>query len=183
MKKTAIGIIGGISSGKDLAADYIARHLSVSRFEISQPVKIIAQERGLALTRENLVELGTKLAREKGSAYLAEILLNKIENHGIITGMRQLGQIDFLKKNSKLILIALEAKVDLRFQRTVARGKQGEATTLLEFINKEQNENSGSHDQRLFECMKLADYTVNNDSDIDNLFKQLDDILRREKLV
>lgn len=62
------------------------------------------------------------------------------------------------------------------------RGKSGEAGTLEEFVSNEEEENSGEHVQRLFECMKLADYTITNNENLETLFEHITEIIRKEGL-
>ncbi|MFA6586091.1 MAG: AAA family ATPase [Candidatus Paceibacterota bacterium] len=175
--KKVIGIVGGISSGKDTAAKYISEKLNIPAFEMSQPLKDIARERNIELTRENLVALGTPLAQEFGADYFAKILLGKIDSAGIFAGMRQIAQIEYLKNNSNFILISIEADPKIRFQRTLARAKLGEATNLEEFIRNEINENSGERIQRLFEIMKMADIHIENNGSLENFYNQIDNII------
>lgn len=114
MTKEVIGIIGTIGAGKDTAGDYIACKLDIPRYQISVPLKEICAKRGMELTRENLVALGTELAAEKGEAYLAEYIVSHAEsNKLIITGMRQLAQIAFLRSTVDLTLIAIDAAAKL----------------------------------------------------------------------
>lgn len=178
-----IGIMGGIGSGKDIAAEYIAEKLSIPRYEISQPLKDIARERKIDATRGNLVELGTQIAKERGADFLIKSLLRKVSGTAIVTGMRQLPQINYLRQHVKLILIAIEAEPTIRFHRAQAREKQGEATTVEKFIQREQAENSGDHAQRLFECMKLADYHIENNLALELLFRAIDTVLKQEQLL
>lgn len=184
--KTIIGIIGEIGAGKDSAADHIAARLSVNCFQLSSVLKDLALERDINPVRENLVLLGTKVAKEFGSDYLVKAMLEKINDQMVvITGMRHLGQIEYLRKNTRLILIAITSKPELRFARAQKRGKAkaGEAKTLEDFIAQEKAENSGAHDQRLYECLKLADYAVENNTDLGTLFNHLDLILKKEGLL
>ena len=97
----------------------------------------------------------------------------------IIVGMRQIGQIEYLRQNSNLILIALDAPAPLRFERAAVRNKLGEAKTFKAFEDNERKENSPPRAQRLFECMKLADHTISNDLGIANLHNQLEKITER----
>lgn len=183
MKKTVIGIIGTISSGKDTVADYISKKLEIPVFQTSQQLKDIAQERGLDLKRANLIKLGTKIAIEKGPDYLVKMIVESSDEERIvITGMRDLGHIEYLRAHTKLVLVALEADAEIRFHRTQDRGRAGEAETVEEFVENEEVENSGEHTQRLFECLKLADYTIANNKGLDSLYKKIDDVLVREKL-
>jgi len=182
-QKTIIGIVGGISSGKDVAAEYISKKLSIPVFQISQPLKDIAQKMGIDINRKNLVELGTKIAKERGEEFLAKESLNKVKTKtAIITGMRQLEQINYLRKNTNFVLLAIESKPEIRFQRALDRKKNGEAATLEEFVKNEQFENSGYHSQRLFDCMKLADYTIKNDEGFEDFFVKIDNFCKERKL-
>lgn len=175
--KKIIGIVGGIGSGKDLAAEYISDKLGIPAFQISMPIKEIAKERNIEPTRENLVELGTTLAHEFGADYFAKLILEKVKSQAVITGMRQIAQIEYFKANSDFVLISIEADPKIRFQRTQSRGKLGEARTYEEFVQNEINENSGDRVQRLFECMKMADHHILNGGSIDELCQKIDSIV------
>jgi dephospho-CoA kinase len=175
--KTVIGVIGPVGSGKDTVAEYISGKLNAPHFQISNPLKEIAQKRGLELSRNNLVELGTQIAKEYGADYLAKVLVDKIENTGVISGMRQMMQIEYLQKHSLLFLISVDADPAIRFTRSKERGKLGEAATIEEFVKNELDENSGHHVQRLFECMQQANFHLKNDGDLNSLYRQLDTIV------
>lgn len=177
MPKEVIGIVGPISAGKDEAGNYIARKLNIPSFQISSPLKKICMDSGIEPTRDNLIALGTKLAGEHGDGYLAEYILEHMPEKAVITGIRQLGQIDVLRSESRLILISIEADPTIRFERVRRDNKLGEATTLEEFIMKERMENSPPNAQRLFECMELADYHIMNEGSLDELYAQIDKII------
>lgn len=175
--KTIIGITGTIASGKDSVGEYISKKLKIPSFKISQLILDEAQKRGISLVREKLAEFGKQFAKEFGEDYCAKILLSKIEREGVITGIRQLAQIDFLKDNSNFILISVDAEPKIRFNRTKSRKYVKEAESLERFIKDEIKENSGEGPQKVFECMKLADYEIENNSSIKELYSKIDKIL------
>lgn len=175
--KTVIGIIGPIASGKDTAAAYIAKKMNYPIMEVSGCLKELATQKGVRVDRQNLVNFGTRIVRDYGHEYVPKMLLSRIENNGIITGMRQTSQIEYLRTHSKLVLISIDASPQIRFNRAQLRRRLGEATTLEEFIRFEQEENSGDHVQRLFECMKMADYHITNNESEKELYSKLDCIL------
>ena len=178
--KTTIGIIGPIGAGKDTAADYLSARLHIPSYQISSPIKEICQQQGIEPTRENLIELGTKLANEHGDGYLAKYIIEKSPAFSIVVGMRQLGQIKYLIQHTSFTLIAVNASLAHRFERATARGELGEAKTVKEFETNELRENRPPRVQRLFECMKLANYTVLNNDTISDLHKKLDTIIAKE---
>lgn len=175
--KTVIGIIGPIASGKDTAAEYISKKLGMPVFQTSGPLKEIANERGIPLARKDLILLSRELACERGEDHLARTLLSRIENKGIITGMREVAQISYLRKNSKFILIAIDADQKTRFERLKSRKQIDEGKTFADFAANEKEEDTSNNVQRLSECMKMADYRIENNKDLARLFKKIDGIL------
>ncbi len=97
--------------------------------------------------------------------------------------MRQLAQIEYLKENSNLVLISVDASAEIRFDRAKKRNGIGEAKNLDDFVKKEIEENSGDNIQRLFECMRISDYNMENNSAKRYLYKQIDGILKREYFI
>lgn len=174
--KKVIGIIGPVGAGKDTAGDYIAERLGIPSYQISSPLKAILAERGLKLTRENLVALGTEIASQKGEAYLAEYIIDRAPESLIITGIRQLGQITYLRAHTDLTLIAIDASPQIRYDRVKNSHTVIEAEDLDMFINHELQENSAPNVQRLFECMALADHRITNEGSIEDLHTSLDRI-------
>jgi dephospho-CoA kinase len=181
--KKIICIVGTIGSGKDVAAEYISKKLGISVFQASQPLRDIAKERGIEPIRWNLIKLGNEILKEKGpQAFVERLIGEKSENLVIITGVRIPSILDYIQKNYNLILLAVDADAELRFNRSIARGKLGEAKTLEEFLENEQKENSAPNMQRLFECMKLADYTIYNNTDLKTFFEKIDEFLKLKEL-
>lgn len=176
MSQEVIVVVGTIAAGKDTVGKYIADKLNIPVFQISSPLKDICAEEGIEPTRENLIALGTRLAHEHGDGYLAESILRRIPNKAIITGLRQLGQIKVLKDSVDLTVISVDADPRIRFERANGSGKLGEANSVEEFVAREMAENSPPNAQRLFECMKLADYHLTNDGSFDDLYGKLDEI-------
>ncbi|MBI4116299.1 hypothetical protein HY449_00985 [Candidatus Pacearchaeota archaeon] len=138
--------------------------MGIPFYTISDALKEIAVSGNLPPTRDNLIVLGNELATEKGGEYPSREILDKIRYVGIISGMRQLGQIQYFKENSNLALISIDAFPKVRFERAKQRKGVAEADNLEDFVRKEIEENSGDNVQRLFECMKLSDYNVKNNS-------------------
>ena len=176
MKRT-IGIIGPIRAGKDTAGSYISKALGIPVYAISAPLYEICKERGLEPIRETLIDLGTEMAAKEGDDFLAKRLLAQAPDAFIVTGIRQLGQIELLRNKSDFTLISIDANPAIRFERSQTTKKLGEADTLEEFIKRELAENSPPRAQRLFECMKRADYSLRNDGTIEELKQQLDTLL------
>lgn len=176
--KHIIGIIGPIASGKDTLADYLSAKLKWPIFATSSVLKKIARSQNVSINRDNLMVLGRKIAKEKGGDYLAKTMLSQVKNNAILTGMRQVEQINYLKKNSQLTLISIDTNLKRRFERAHKRNKAGEADTLNEFIKNEKIENSNYQAQQIYKCMAMADFHIENSGTLQDLHKQANKIIK-----
>ena len=177
--KSVIGIVGPIASGKDTVADYISKKLGIPVFQTSSVLREIARERNLPESRKELILLSRELARERGEDHLARTLLTRIKGRGIITGMREVAQINYLRDNSKFVLISVDAEQKIRFARLKSRKQIDEGKTFEDFAANEKEEDTSNNVQRLSECMKMADYRIENNSDTKSLFRKADEILAK----
>lgn len=175
--KTVIGIVGPIASGKDTVAEHISKKLGMPVLQISQPLKEIAKERNIPLSRRNLIQISRELAAKEGEDILARMLLDSIKGKGIITGMRQPAQIKYLRQNSKFVLISVDADVRKRFGRLASRDHLDEGKTFEDFVANEKEEDSSNNVQRLSDCMKMADYRLENNADVNALYAKVDELL------
>ena len=180
-KIKVIGITGPIGSGKDTVAEYIGDKLGVKEFQISAPIKDYIRAQGLPVTRDNCQIYGNIIAEKFGPDYSAKIFLEALQKSGqtlgIVSGMRQMAQIEFLEQNTDFFLIAVDAPAEVRYARVTARGTVVEKATLAEFVAQEVGENSGDSIMRLFDCMKKAKITLPNYDDIEELYKKCDELI------
>ncbi len=178
--KKILGFTGLIGSGKDVAAKYAGEKLGIPFFQISDVLKDIMRGQGVEITRDTLIVCGTKYAKEFGADYLAKVLLKKIDgDKGVMSGMRQVAQIEYMRKNSDFYLVAVGADAEVRFRRSKERAEAGDAKSLELFVQNELEENSGNNIQRVFECVKMADVLIINNSSLEDLYRKIDDLLAR----
>lgn len=177
-----IGVIGPLASGKDSVAEYIGKKLNVEVYQISSELKYIAKEESIPLNRENLINLSRKLVPLHGDEYLAKRIFEKYPGNIVVVGMRQIGQIDFLKNNSKFTLIGIDARPEIRFERVKSRNKSGDPKTLEEFIDIEKKDD-GESVQKISDCMRKANYLVINEGTEQELYSKIDKIIEKENLI
>jgi len=181
MKKMIIGLTGRNASGKGEAADYLKTKGFVY-FSLSDELREEAKERGVETTRENMIKLGNQLRGEFGANYLARKINEKIDGKGnfVVDSIRNLEEIDELRKNKNFILVGVDAPVEVRFERAVERGRAGDAKTLEEFKELEQRENlKNKTGQQLDECLKAADKLIINDGSLDEFHKKIDQLINQ----
>ena len=177
-----IGITGTLGAGKGTIVDYLIKkgfhHFSVRAFIIEE-----IERRGLTVDRDSMVIVANDLRLQHGSAYMAEALFKRASETGencIIESIRTVGEIEALRKLGKFFLFAVDAKPDVRYQRVVIRGSETDRISLTTFQENEAREmdsNDPNH-QNLRKCIEMADYIFYNDRSIDDLYEQMESVLK-----
>ena len=172
-----IGITGTNGAGKGEVAAYFKKQ-GYTYFSLSDIIREKLHKNGKEMTRDNLIKMGNDLREKYGADILARLVLNKVNNKAVIDSIRNPKEIQYLRKQKTFILLAVDAPVALRYKRVEKRGRNESASSLQEFIKKEAEEIT-SHEKRqqLQNCMKMADYTIFNDSTIEELHKKLERFL------
>lgn len=178
-----IGLTGPNASGKGEAALYIKSKGFIYR-SLSDILREEAVRLGIAPVRENLIKLGNELRRKNGPSFLALRAiegLKETEDY-IIDSIRNPAEIEALKKMGDFMLIGIDAPVEARFKRGLKRRRPGDAKTLNEFMQKEEEENrSGSDNQQLKRCLQMADEIIVNDSTLGGLHRRVDKAIEKNR--
>ncbi|NBV28533.1 hypothetical protein EBS02_05905, partial [bacterium] len=84
------------------------------------------------------------------------------------------------KLNAKFILLAVHSEVNNRFDRIKKRGSATDNVSLEEFIEHDKMEADlkESHRANIHTCMKMADYTLENNGTFEDLEKKVDEFLK-----
>ncbi len=177
-----IGITGTPNSGKDTVAKLLIDKTGWPHFSISDELRRIAAERGLAIDNTTLGNLGNELRTQFGVGYLAEQGLAQYPDQNlIVTSIRNAGEIKPLQATGGFVLIAVDAPVEQRYARALARARAGEENLSLEEF--EQQEKIMLHGpiagQRIADLVKVADYRLHNTGTLADLEQKIDEILSK----
>jgi dephospho-CoA kinase len=139
------------------------------------------RENGKEVNRDNLIEGGRKLRSDGGPGILAELLLkaNENENNFAIDSVRTPDEAKALKEKKSFKLIEVRASREVRWERMKARGRKGDPTDYETFVQQEEAElkASDSSGQALDATAKEADIVIDNESDLNALFLEIDKLL------
>jgi len=178
-----IGLTGKMAAGKGVVAEYL-KNKGYSYHSLSDVLRDELKVRNIEETIPNLVKLGNELRAKNGAGVIGKRLLKKIqdnsETNAIADSIRNPAEIASLKESDhKFILIAVDAPLELRYQRTASRGRAGDNMTLEKFKEEDfkQLKNSDPNAQQILECFKQADYTVVNEGTLAELQQKIDGIL------
>jgi dCMP deaminase len=171
-----IGLTGFNAAGKGVVAD-ILKERSFYYLSLSDVLRNDLKRRKKPVTRQNLIESGNALRARRGSGVLGRMILDMLEEdrHYIIDSIRHPDEVEELQARSDFFLLSIEAKPEVRFQRIRERARESDPQTLAEFNKLEAMElkNEAAHGQQLNACRRLADRSLQNNSNISGLEKRI----------
>ena len=179
MKKDTriIGLTGTNGAGKGEVAAYLIGK-GYTYFSLSDLVREELRKKEKEVTRSNLIKMGTELREKFGPDILAKRIMKKVKHRAVIDSIRNPSEVKYPRKHEDFILLAIDAPVELRYERAIKRGRIESASTLEEFIEKEEEEMTDyEKGQQLLNCMKMADHTLINDGSLEDLHKKLEELL------
>jgi len=176
-KHKLIGLTGTNGSGKGEAADFFKNH-GYAYFSLSDIIRGALIEEGRTPSRDNLIQKGNELRDTYGADFLARRVMDQVTGYAVIDSIRNPGEVTYFRGQVSFLLLAIDAPVAIRYQRVKQRGRDESASSLQEFIAKEEQEMTQSEKgQQLKECMRLADYRVTNEGSLEAFFKKLERFL------
>ena len=171
MKKVIV-LIWRISSWKDYAWDFLEKKIWWKHVGISSSLRIIARERWITEKRENLIAIWKEVTQRYGDGYLAEILVTKEKSDFlIISGPRQIWQIEYLRKNTNCIIIGIDSDMDIRYKRMLARWKIAENVSFEQFKRVEKMEEWWIQD--VWKCLSLCDIIIENNWNLEEFEEKI----------
>lgn len=171
--RVVIGVTGTHASGKDTVAGLICERFETKDYSTSTEIGHELSLRGMDHSRANKVSVGNELRKRFGPGELARRALARAsESFVVISAIRNVGEIEYLRQNSCFFLISVDAPIELRYKRSCHRERFGDGKTFSDFRALEDRErDAGATGQQLFPCMALADFSIVNDSTPEHLRK------------
>lgn len=181
-----LGITGLNAAGKDTVADFLENRGFVRR-SLSDEIRKEAVARGIEVTREHLISLGTEMRKTQGNGVLAKKALTGIDsntNYSVIS-IRNPEEVQELRTHKEFYLLFVDASPEMRFQRALKRNREQDPKTFEEFQRVEALElqSTDSSGQQLLKIKTMADFTLNNSSTIESLYSDLSDLLDKLNFV
>jgi len=167
-----LGLTGRNASGKGEAAEFL-KSKGFFYYSLSDVIREEIKQRGLELTRENLIATGRELRSRFGNGYLAEQILKRIDadKNYVVDSIRHPDEVTTFRSLPRFYLLAISATPEVRFDRIKQRGRESDPTDLEEFVRLEQREAVRKTDegQDLDATAAEADFTIGNNDDLADL--------------
>ncbi|MEK6837873.1 MAG: AAA family ATPase [Nanoarchaeota archaeon] len=182
-----IGLTGTFAAGKGSVAECLIGK-GFQYYSLSDELRLLLRGKGITPTRDNLTKAGNALRAKHGSGFLAELVIKRLRGapsvqSSIVDSIRNPGEIAVLRELKDFYMVAVDAPVDIRYERARKRKSERDPKTFSEFLVQEKREMAGkSTEQQLAACINAADFTIKNASDFKNLYKQIDKVLEQIRL-
>jgi dephospho-CoA kinase len=172
-----IGLTGTNASGKgEAAAFFMGRGFAY--YSQSDVIRDELRRKGLEPTRDNLIREGNDLRQRFGPDIMARRVMEKISGDSIVDSIRNPSEIEYWRRQPNFVLLAIDAPVEVRYQRALARGRDESVTSLEEFTAKEDEEKTRDRNaQQLETCMRMADFVIRNERTLEEFRKKLEAFL------
>ena len=172
-----LGLTGSNAAGKGEVAAYL-RRLDFAVASLSDVVREEARARGLPPEREHLIRIGNLLREQGGPGALAQRILPRLGDRDVVDSIRNPAEVTVLRHLNYFRLVGVRAPLQVRFARSRERARPGDPTTLAQFRQREEQENSTDPAaQQLTETFRLADRIIDNDAGLPALHSRIDRLL------
>jgi dephospho-CoA kinase len=182
-----IGITGTLGAGKGTVVDYLTTkgftHYSARDF-ITHEI----ERRGLPIDRDSMTMVANDMRSTHSPSYIAEMLYDEAASAGknaVIESLRTEGEILSLRQKGNFYLLAVDANPKLRYERIILRASETDKISFEKFLADEEREMHATdpNKQNLARCIELADERLVNNGTVNDLYVQVDNILKKIEIV
>ncbi len=185
-KKTVIGAVGYIASGKDHLLNYIGDNYNIPLVSIGDIVRDIAREHGETPDRKSLHKITRKLIVRFGADYFAKRAIQRIEGLRAetvgVSGVRSPADIEAFRERFGDRFILVHVKVDdirVRYRRSRERREARDPQSFEEFTRLDRKDREILN---IDEAITKADITIPNNEDLDTFHGLIDKELVENRL-
>lgn len=177
-----IGFTGKRGCGKDTAAERLVSRHGFRALDFTRNVLApILKGQGREITRDNLINLAMEGRRNAHNGVWAEKLCDvmHVMNRGdfTISGVRFPEEVEAFRKEfgSEFVLVSIVCADRIRYERSMKRGTKGEKDLTFETYMKTEEKPT---EKVVSETVALADYAIDNNGTLEELYSEVDEILR-----
>ena len=180
-KKIIVGLTGPIASGKETVKKYLVEKYNAQDCRFSTALRDILNRAAIPISRDTMQRLSTALRANFGEDLLAKIIANDASKLGanivVIDGVRRPTDIEYLDKLSNFFLIKIDADSKIRYERMKLRNENigDDQKTFEEFMKDHEAE----ADSLVPRVMEIAKYAIDNSGSKENLYNQIDEIIKK----
>ncbi|MFC1638353.1 AAA family ATPase [Patescibacteria group bacterium] len=183
MNKIVLGITGEIAGGKGTVASYLEKKHGAVAFKFSSALRDVAKRMHLEINRENLQKISTIFRENFDDNILSRVIYEDVKNSEkdliVIDGVRRMSDIEYLKQLPGFRFVYVDTDMKKCYERIIQRGEnEDENSKTFEDFQKDHEREAELQIKGLKE---EADAVVDNNGSFDELYNQIEDILKELK--
>jgi dephospho-CoA kinase len=189
-KKLIVAICGTLLAGKGVVVE-ILKSRGFQHISVRSLIKEELEKRDLPPTRKNLMDMGNLMRKEHGGQYWVSMALDKYKSYDaplIIESLRNMSEVDWLRKNCNCFIIGVDAPFETRWERLKNRNVDADLIDYDKFViddARDRGFNEPSDGQQTAMLLVHADFLINNDENFtgslenSKLNKEVNEIYRK----
>lgn len=177
-----IGITGTLGAGKGTVVEMMQQKGFV-HYSARNYLRQRVEQLGLKPDRDTFTFVANSLREKEGGDFIAKGLLAEALKDGrncIIESIRNVKEVEYLRKNCNFVLLCVDADIKVRYERIVIRGSETDKVSFKTFVENEQREmeSADENKQNLGLVMQMADFRLDNGKDLEFLRRQVEEIYK-----
>ena len=156
-----VAITGMPGAGKSTAAQALVG-LGWTRVVMGDVIRVETKRRGLEPNANNTGEVMKLLRKEKGESAVADLCLETITKlkteKVVVDGIRSMAEVGAFRREAAVLLVAVDASPERRFELLKERGRKDDPLTHEMFVERDRRELGVG----IGRAIALADETVSN---------------------
>ncbi len=183
-----IGITGTNGSGKGTVVEILKKKKHFHYFSVRGFITPLVEKKGWPVDRPHMQKLSDELRKNFSPSYITDQLIEQAFKKGdraIIESFRAIGEVvsarEIAKKlNAKFVLLAVHSETSNRYNRIQKRGSATDNVSFEEFVEHDKMEADLKEEHRanIHTCLKMADYTLENNGSFEELEGKVDEFLK-----
>lgn len=173
-----LGLAGSFGAGKGAVVEYLVTKKGFTHYSASAFITEEIQRRGLPVDRDSMIVVANDLRAKFGPSYIVEQLYSRANAAGgnaVIESLRAVAEARKIKELGGRV-IGVDAKPELRYERSVKRGTLKDNVTYEKWLAQEKAESNPNDPtkQDIFGALKEADIVIENNGSFQDLDKEIE---------
>jgi len=171
-----IGLTGKNGAGKGEVANFLV-DAGFHYYSLSDIIREELKKKKRPVTRDLLIETGTRLRQQEGLGALAERTLAKLssDRNYVVDSIRNPEEVKVLRRRKDFFLFDVRAPRAARFKRIKARARENDPQTFAAFARLEEKELKSIDPaaQQLLATSRLTDHKIENSGTLGELHQRV----------
>ena len=180
-KRLLLVLVGHPLSGKDTVGKYLASDYGFEHTATGRLLRAYMKDNDCGTpTRTLMQSVANEVRARYGVDHFLRLALETEATRVVVDGLRTMGEIESARA-AGCAIISVDAPIEKRYQWAVSRGRASDRGTFEEFAAQEQAENRSSKasEQSVDDVVAVADYVINNNTDLVGLLSATDELMKR----